>query len=144
MIVCDDRSEYANAGRFPDADKIVVRDFERVFDGMQVDDGSYIVIVTRGHTCDEVVLERALKTPARYIGMIGSRRKTLTILEKLRARGVPQESLDRVYSPVGLAIGAVTPEEIALSIVCELVKIRRLGDEPPGGHMTLSRREGHP
>jgi len=143
VIVCDDRSEYANAERFPDADEIVVKDFERVFDGMQVDDRSYIVIVTRGHKCDEIVLERALKTRARYIGMIGSRRKTRLILEKLRARGVPQKSLDRVYSPVGLAIGAVTPEEIALSIVCELVKIRRLGDEPPVGHMTLSRRREH-
>jgi xanthine dehydrogenase accessory factor len=142
VTVCDDRSEYANAERFPDADKIVVQDFKCVFDGTQVDDRSYIVIVTRGHKCDEIVLERALKTPARYIGMIGSRRKTLTLLEKLRARGVPQEQLDRVYSPIGLAIGAVTPEEIALSIVCELVKVRRLGDESPVGHMTVSRREG--
>jgi xanthine dehydrogenase accessory factor len=139
VIVCDDRSEYANAERFPDADEIVVKDFERVFDGMRIDDRSYIVIVTRGHKCDEIVLERALKTRARYIGMIGSRRKTRIILETLRARGVPQESLDRVYSPVGLAIGAVTPEEIALSIASELVKIRRLGDEPPVGHMTLLR-----
>ena len=142
LIVCDDRSEYASAERFPGADRIVVQDFERVFDDMQVDDHSYIVIVTRGHKCDEVVLERALKTPARYIGMIGSRRKTLTLLEKLRATGVPQEQLDRVYSPIGLTIGAVTPEEIALSIVGELVKVRRLGDGPPVGHMTLSRREG--
>jgi len=142
VTVCDDRSEYANAERFPDVDKIVVEDLERVFDGMQVDDYSYIVIVTRGHKCDEIVLERALRTRARYIGMIGSRRKTLTILERLGARGVPQAQLDRVYSPIGLSIGAVTPEEIALSVVCELVKIRRLGDEPPIGHMTASRREG--
>jgi xanthine dehydrogenase accessory factor len=143
VIVCDDRSEYANAQRFPDADEIVVKEFDHVFDGMRVDERSYIVIVTRGHRCDQIVLEQALRTPARYIGMIGSRRKTLMILEKLGAAGVPQDSLDRVYSPVGLAIGAVTPEEIALSIVCELVKVRRLGDEPPVGHMTLSRREGH-
>lgn len=141
VVVCDDRAEYANAGRFPDADRIVVQDFERVFDDVQVDEHSYIVIVTRGHQCDEIVLERALGTPARYIGMIGSRRKTLTLLEKLRAGGVPQEQLDRVYSPIGLAIGAVTPEEIALSIVGELVKIRRVGDEPPVGHMSLSWRE---
>jgi len=142
VIVCDDRSEYANAERFPDADRIVVQDFSRVFDDVQVDDRSYIVIVTRGHKCDEIVLERALKTSVRYIGMIGSRRKTLTLLEKLRARGVAKERLDRVYSPIGLAVGAVTPEEIALSIVCELVKIRRIGDKPPVGHMSLSRREG--
>jgi xanthine dehydrogenase accessory factor len=143
VTVCDDRSEYANPQRFPDVDEIVVEDVERTFDRTQVDDHSYIVIVTRGHKCDTVALEQALKTPARYIGMIGSRRKTLTILEKLREQGVPQEQLDRVYSPIGISIGAVTPEEIALSIICELVKIRRLGDEPPVSHMTLSRREGH-
>jgi xanthine dehydrogenase accessory factor len=142
VTVCDDRSEYANPQRFPDVDEIVVEEVERTFDRIQIDDRSYIVIVTRGHTYDTVTLEQALKTPARYIGMIGSKRKTLTILEKLRARGVPQEQLDRVYSPIGLSIGAVTPEEIALSVVCELVKIRRLGDGPPVGHMTLSRREG--
>lgn len=141
VTVCDDRSEYANPQRFPDADEIVVEDIERAFDRLRIDDRSYIVIVTRGHTHDTIALERALKTRARYIGMIGSRRKTLTILEKLREQGVSQEQLDRVYSPIGISIGAVTPEEIALSIVCELVKIRRLGDEPGGGHMTLSRRE---
>ncbi len=141
VIVCDDRSEYANPQRFADADEIVVVDVDRPFDRIRIDDCSYIVIVTRGHTQDAMALEQALKTPARYIGMIGSRRKTLTILEKLREQGVPQEQLDRVYSPIGISIGAVTPEEIALSIVCELVKIRRLGDEPGAGHMTLSRRE---
>ena len=142
VTVCDDRAEYANAQRFPDADEIVVEDVERTFGKVRVDNHSYIVIVTRGHTHDTIALEQALKTRARYIGMIGSRRKTLTILEKFRGQGVPQEQLDRVYSPIGLSIGAVTPEEIALSIVCELVKIRRLGDEAPIGHMTLSRREG--
>jgi xanthine dehydrogenase accessory factor len=142
VTICDDRSEYANPQRFPDADDIVVEDVERTFDRIQVDGRSYIVIVTRGHMCDRTVLEQALRTPARYIGMIGSRRKTLTILEKLREQGIPQEQLNRVYSPIGVSIGAVTPEEIALSIVCELVKIRRLGDESPISHMTLSRREG--
>jgi len=74
--------------------------------------------------------------------MIGSRRKTLTLLENLRAQGLPQERLDRVYSPIGIALGAVTAEEIALSIVCELVKVRRLGDEAEVRHMTLSRNTG--
>jgi xanthine dehydrogenase accessory factor len=144
VTVCDDRSEYANPQRFPDADEIIVEDVERTFDRIQVDGRSYIVIVTRGHMYDRTVLEQALQTPARYIGMIGSRRKTLTILEKLREQGIPQEQLSRVYSPIGVSIGAVTPEEIALSIVCELVKIRRLGDSSPISHMTLSRREGQP
>jgi len=144
VTVCDDRSEYANPQRFPDVDEIIVEDVECTFDRVRVDDRSYIVIVTRGHKCDQTVLEQALRTPARYIGMIGSRRKTLTILEKLGEQGIPQEQLRRVYSPIGVSIGAVTPEEIALSIVCELVKIRRLGDELPIGHMSLSRREGRP
>jgi xanthine dehydrogenase accessory factor len=141
VVVCDDRPEYANRERFPDADEIVVEDFGRAFDKIRIDDRSYIVIVTRGHQHDGIVLEQAVRTEARYIGMIGSRRKTLTLLQKLRDLGVAQERLDRVYAPIGVSIGAVTAEEIALSIVCELVKIRRLGDEAGVGHMSLSRRE---
>lgn len=140
VTVCDDRPEYASVERFPDAEEIVVEDFSRVFDRVPIDERSYLVIVTRGHRHDEIVLEQAVRTDARYIGMIGSRRKTLTLLENLRTKGVPQERLDRMYSPIGIAIGAVTAEEIALSIVCELVKIRRLGDEAETGHMILSRR----
>jgi len=142
VTVCDDRAEYANAERFPDAEEIVVENFARVFDKLRIDDRSYLVIVTRGHQHDEIVLGQAVRTDARYIGMIGSRRKTQTLLENLRAKGVSKEGLDRVYSPIGLAIGAVTPEEIALGIVAELVKIRRLGDEVQVYHMALSRRGG--
>jgi xanthine dehydrogenase accessory factor len=140
VVVCDDRPEYANRERFPDADEIVVADFGRVFAKVRIDGHSYLVIVTRGHQHDEIVLEQAVRTEARYIGMIGSKRKTLTLLQKLRDKGVPQERLDRVYAPIGVSIGAITAEEIALSIVCELVKVRRLGDEAGIGHMSLSRR----
>jgi xanthine dehydrogenase accessory factor len=142
VVVCDDRPEYANRVRFPDADEIIVKDFAQVFENVRIDDHSYLVIVTRGHKCDQIVLEQAIRTRARYIGMIGSRQKTRLLLQKLRDKGVPGELFDRVYSPVGLSIGAVTAEEIALSIVCELVKVRRLGDEAEIGHMSLSRREG--
>lgn len=137
IVVCDDRAEYANHERFPEADEIVVEDFSRIFERIRIDEHSYLVIVTRGHKHDRIVLEQAVRTDARYIGMIGSRRKTLTLLDELRATGVSGGLLSRVYSPVGVSIGAVTAEEIALSIVCELVKVRRLGDEPPIGHMTL-------
>ena len=140
--VCDDRSEFANRARFPDADDIVVADFGHVLDHIRIDDRSYVVIVTRGHKCDEIVLEQVLRTNARYIGMIGSKRKTQTILDKLRKKGFSLETLGRVFSPIGLAIGAVTPEEIALSIVCELVKIRRLDRTSPAGHMTLTEPGG--
>jgi len=139
VTVCDDRREYAGRERFPDADDIIVADFGRVLDKVRIDRRSYVVIVTRGHKYDQVVLEQVLNTDAKYIGMIGSKRKTLTILDRLRQRGVPTDSLDSVFSPIGISIGAVTPEEIALSIVCELVKIRRVGHKPQIGHMALRR-----
>lgn len=140
VTVCDDRAEFANKSRFPDADSIIVDSFETVFDKIDVNKNSYIVIVTRGHESDQTVLEKAVKTEARYVGMIGSKKKTTTILKRLQEKGIPQEALRRVYSPIGISIGAVTPQEIALSIVCELTKIRRLGDAPRPNHMKLSAR----
>ncbi len=142
VVVYDERPDYANRERFPDADDVVVGDFTRVFDIVRVDAASYVVIVTRGHECDEIVLEQAVRTDAHYIGMVGSRQKTKTLMQRLRDKGVAQGLLDRVYSPIGVSIGAVTAEEIALSIVCELVKVRRLGAEAPVGHMALSQQVG--
>ena len=138
VTVCDDRAEFANKDRFPEADNIIVESFESVFDKIDINKNSFIVIVTKGHKSDEIVLKQAVKADAKYIGMIGSKRKTSAILNKLRKSGVPQEALSRIYSPIGISIGAVTPEEIALSIVCELVKIRRLGDAPGTNHMTIT------
>jgi xanthine dehydrogenase accessory factor len=137
VTVCDERSEYANRQRFPGADNIVVESYERVFNKLSVDRNAYVVIVTRGHKCDEMVLEHALRRDAKYVGMIGSNRKTLTILKSLGRKGVAAEKLRKVYSPIGISIGAVTPEEIALSIVSELTKIRRLGDSAEIGHKRL-------
>ncbi len=138
LTICDDRAEFANKNRFPDAANIIVESFERVFDKIDINKNSYVVIVTKGHKCDEIVLEKAVKTDARYIGMIGSKRKTSTILKRLHKRGIPEESLRKIYSPIGVSIGALTPQEIALSIVCELVKIRRLGDAPETKHVAIS------
>ena len=138
VTVCDDRREFANKKRFPDANNIVVENFESIFDKIDINKNSYIVIVTKGHKCDEIVLEKAVQTDARYIGMIGSKRKTLTILKRLNETGIPEETLRKVYSPIGISIGAVTPEEIALSIVCELVKIRRLSDTSETNHMKVA------
>jgi xanthine dehydrogenase accessory factor len=90
-----------------------------------IDDGTYIVIVTRGHRHDERVLRAVAEQPARYIGMIGSRRKVNVVFDDLRAAGVPDEALRRVRAPIGLDLGSVTPGEIALSIAAELVKVRR-------------------
>ncbi|MEE9193132.1 MAG: XdhC family protein [Thermodesulfobacteriota bacterium] len=138
VTVCDDRAEFANKNRFQDADNIIVENFESIFDRIDINKNSYIVIVTKGHKCDAVVLGQALETDAKYIGMIGSERKASTVLKKLNERGIREKTLRRVYSPIGISIGAVTPEEIALSIVCELVKIKRLGHTSKTNHMTIA------
>jgi xanthine dehydrogenase accessory factor len=125
VVVADDRSEFANAERFPDADQVyVIDDFNRALEGLDIDADSFIVIVTRGHQYDRVVLEQALKTNAGYIGMISSRKKRDSIYEALIAGGVKKEEIEKVHSPIGIAIGGETPEEIAVSIIAELVSVR--------------------
>ena len=125
VVVVDDRAEFANAERFPLANAVlVIDDFGRALEGLAIDRDSFVIILTRGHFHDRVVLEQALKTNAGYIGMIGSRRKRDTIYATLSSQGVPPEQLDRVHCPIGLAIGAETPEEIAISIVAELIAER--------------------
>ncbi|NQT31184.1 MAG: XdhC family protein [Deltaproteobacteria bacterium] len=125
IAVIDDRAEFASAERFPEADVILAEDFTKSFARVKIDKSSYIVIVTRGHQHDEVVLEWAVGTPAKYIGMIGSKTKNETIFSHLLARGISREQLDRVYAPIGLEIEAQTPEEIAVSILAEVIKVRR-------------------
>jgi xanthine dehydrogenase accessory factor len=125
VVVIDDRAEYANAERFPDASKVIVTpDFNKAFDGLEIDADSFIVILTRGHQYDREVLEQAVKTSAGYIGMISSRRKKQAIYEALMSGGVKQEVLEKVHSPIGLEIGGETPEEIAVSIIAELISER--------------------
>jgi xanthine dehydrogenase accessory factor len=125
VVVIDDRPEYANKERFPEADKIlVIKDFNRACDGLEIDADSYIVIVTRGHQYDRAVLEQSLKTDAGYVGMISSRRKREAIYEYLMSQGFKKDQLERVHSPIGIDIGGETPEEIAVSIVGELIKVR--------------------
>ena len=124
-IVADDRDTYANAERFPGAAQIVARDFDEAFQELAPAESAYIVIATRGHRDDMRVLRWAVQTPAHYIGMIGSKRKVITILRELTREGLNPELFDRVHSPVGLDIGAVTPEEIAVSIAAELIAVRR-------------------
>ena len=125
VIVCDDREQYANHERFPDAREIHAGEMDAVLSELSPSAAAYIVIVTRGHQHDMRVLRWALDTPAHYIGMIGSGRKVLTIFQQLEAEGVPRESFQRVYAPIGLEISAAMPEEIAISIVAELIAIRR-------------------
>ncbi|HBS59229.1 MAG TPA: xanthine dehydrogenase [Firmicutes bacterium] len=124
-IVLDDRTDYANRARFPEVAEVrVIPDFQGCVPGLSVDEDSYLVIVTRGHLHDKTVLEQALRTRAGYIGMIGSRTKRDKIYQALREAGFNAGDLARVYSPIGLKIEAETPEELAVSIVGELIKVR--------------------
>ena len=124
-IVIDDRDTYANKERFPEAVEIYADDYEKVFERLSPNSSSYIIAVTRGHRDDMRVLRWAAGTEARYVGMIGSKRKVIEIVKFLKSEGVPAAQLARVHSPIGIEIGAVTPEEIAISIVAELIAVRR-------------------
>lgn len=124
-VVVDDREEYANKKRFPLANHIIVPDnMEQCISGLDISINSYIVIVTRGHVHDMVILAQAIRTGAGYIGMIGSKRKRETIYRHLRQSGIQEEMLARVHCPIGIDIEAETPEEIAISIVGELILAR--------------------
>ena len=124
VVVIDDREIFANRERFPDADEVMVSEFENCFDRLHIGDSSYVVIVTRGHLYDGIVLEQALESKARYIGMIGSKNKIRTLYQNLMKKGVTREALGRVHAPIGIEINSETPEEIAVSIVAELIKVR--------------------
>jgi xanthine dehydrogenase accessory factor len=129
-VVVDDREAYANRERFPQVDAVrVIENFDTAIEellrsDLEIDDMSYIVIFTRGHRHDRSVLAQALRTRAAYIGMIGSRRKRDLIYAALKKEGFTKTDIERVYSPIGLAIQAETPEEIAVSIVAELIQER--------------------
>jgi xanthine dehydrogenase accessory factor len=125
IIVADDRIKYANRERFPHADTIHVDAWEEIFRQLSITDATYVLIVTRGHQYDLACLRHALKSPARYIGLMGSERKVKLFYEALAHEGVDAASFRRVYSPVGIQIGSETPEEIAVSIAAELIAVRK-------------------
>jgi xanthine dehydrogenase accessory factor len=124
VVVIDDREMFANRGRFPEADEVIVSEFENCFERLNIDESSYLVIVTRGHLYDGIVLGQALESNARYVGMIGSRKKIGTLYQSLIEKGIAKELLRRVHAPIGIDINSETPEEIAVSIVAELIKVR--------------------
>jgi xanthine dehydrogenase accessory factor len=128
VTVVDDRESYANRQRFPEAREIIAEDFDRAMARLSPGESAYLVIVTRGHRDDMRVLRWAVQTRARYIGMIGSKRKTITIFQELTKEGLSPELFERVHAPVGLDIGAITPEEIAVAITAELIAARRRVD----------------
>jgi xanthine dehydrogenase accessory factor len=125
ISVCDDRQEFANRERFPEAHQIrILENFAQAFAGLAIGREDFVIILTRGHLHDKTVLAQALRTEAGYIGMIGSRKKRDAIYAALLKEGFDPADIDRVHSPIGLAIGAETPEEIAVSILAELIFVR--------------------
>jgi xanthine dehydrogenase accessory factor len=136
VSIVDNREAYANKERFPEAAQIYADEYEEVFPRLNTGESTYIVIVTRGHRDDMRVLRWAIGTEARYIAMIGSRRKTLGVVKELEKEGIPRTAFDRVFAPMGLEIGAISPEEIAISVGAEMIAMRR---DPEGNWRSLSK-----
>ncbi len=123
--VIDDREAFASRERFPEAEAVVVQPFERGLSDHGVTPDHFVLIVTRGHRHDRIALESAIQTPARYIGLVGSRRKIQLLVGQLLEQGYPTEAFRNLYAPIGLEIGSETPEEIAVSVTAELIAIRK-------------------
>jgi xanthine dehydrogenase accessory factor len=140
--IVDDRESFANAQRFPMASEIYTS-YEEAFEKIHPNAMSYLVIVTRGHKDDMRVLQWAVGTEARYIGMIGSKRKVISVYKALEKEGIPMEKFERVHAPVGLEIGALAPEEIAVSITAELIAIRRNAEGLPHKAVRLNHVSTH-
>jgi xanthine dehydrogenase accessory factor len=134
--VIDDRETFANRERFPDADEVLSGEYESIFPSLTIHDSSYIVIVTRGHRDDMRVLRWAVSTNACYISMIGSRRKVINVVKELEKEGISRERMERIYAPMGLEIGAISPEEISISVAAEMIALRR---NAPGNWRSASK-----
>ncbi len=128
VVAVDDRADFADRNRLPGVDEVIAADFRVVLDGLVLDGDDFVLATTRGHSFDAYIVERTAATHARYVGMLGSRRKKEVIWKALRDAGISHEALGRVRVPIGESIGADTPAEIAVSVVAELIRLRRLGD----------------
>ena len=145
--VVDDREQYCNPDRFPQAERLIVDPIDTALSGLEVDRNTYCIIVTRGHNHDEEALYHLVETTAAYVGMIGSKRKIKLIFEDLLREGISRESLERVHAPVGFDIGSQTVPEIAVSIVAELIAHRNLGHVPEtvrGPSLLTEIKSSHP
>jgi xanthine dehydrogenase accessory factor len=131
IVVLDDREKYANAERFPTADRVIAADFGPTLQNFSITPATYVVIITRAHTYDEESLRIILHEPWAYLGMIGSRRRVQTVLRTLAGEGFDQDRLSDIRAPIGLDLGAETPEEIALAIIAEVAAVRRGGSGQP-------------
>jgi len=124
VTVVDDREQFANRERFPDAEEVIAAEYDEAYPKLDVNANCYLIIVTRGHRDDMRVLRWALTTNARYIAMIGSKRKTIAILKEFEREGLDRAQFERIHAPMGLEIGAITPEEIAISVAAELIAVK--------------------
>ena len=129
--VVDDRKDFANKERFPEAEKLINSNFDKAFEELPIRKNTFIIIATRGHNYDDIVLEQAVKTDAKYVALLGSKRKAILIYESLLKKGISEERLKEVRSPAGLDIGARTPNEIAVSIVAEMISFRNNSSSMP-------------
>ncbi len=125
VTVVDSRKEFANQDRFPDADEIIAEVTEKALTHLKITPSTYIIVLTRGHLKDEEVLGSVIKSGAAYIGMIGSRKKNSTVFQHLEEQGISAQELKEVHAPIGVDIGAQTPEEIAVSIMAEIIQVRK-------------------
>lgn len=125
VTVADDREAFANRERFPMAERIVVDRFETSLLDVPVDSNTHILVVTRGHSHDQEALRAAVQTDARYVGLVGSRRKIKIIVEALLDEGLAASAFEKLYAPIGVDIGSETPEEIAVSVMAELIALRK-------------------
>ncbi|MBI3742726.1 MAG: XdhC family protein [Chloroflexi bacterium] len=132
--IVDDREVYANKERFPDADRIVVDEFDKGLRSLDLSPNCFVIIATRGHKLDDIATREAARSKAGYIGLLGSRRKSLMIFRDLIREGVPEERIREIRAPVGLDIGGRTPDEIAISIMAEIIAVRH---DKQGGSMTM-------
>jgi xanthine dehydrogenase accessory factor len=140
IVVVDDREAFASRERFPEARENYFGPWEEIFPKLSINEFSYLALVSRGHKGDLTCLRWAVNTPARYIGMIGSRRKFIEVCKVLESEGVSAEKLERVHSPIGLDIGALTPEEIGVAVVAEMIAIRR-NAVPSAPSLAYSKKE---
>jgi xanthine dehydrogenase accessory factor len=124
-VVVDNRESFANQERFPEAEAVHAAEYEEIFPQLGINETSYVIIVTRGHRDDMRVLKLALATPARYLAMIGSKRKVLNVIRELEKEGVDRAAFEKIHAPMGLDIGAISPEEIAISVAAEMIAVRR-------------------
>lgn len=126
-IIVEDREEFCNINRFPNADELKLGEIQEALQEYSIDDSTYVVIVTRGHRHDEIALKSVIDSNAKYIGVIGSKNKTKYIMDNLKNEGIYQEKLDEIYAPIGLNLGGQTPKEIAFSIMSEILVVKNNG-----------------